>query len=338
MERIRIILKRKYFYNDYVLAHMKTLLILGFGHSAQALVPLLNRQEWRVIATSRNAEKAAWIEREFGVSSLPFFTLDGGGAPRKGRVGVNDSKPKIIAPSVSPMKNQFDSASLKGEQFLSSVTHILATAAPTENGDPFLPLIQRSDFPNLQWIGYLSTIGVYAESDGNWIDETAPIHADTPRIARRLQAEAGWRSILGDALILRLGGIYGPHANPLAAIRNGTAQRIIKPGHVFNRIHVNDIGGIVHAALTQNKTGIFNGVDDEPASSYDVQTYAASLLNLPPPPEVMFEQAQLSPMAQEFYSRCKRVRNERVKAELGYQFKYPSYREGLQACLNNQPA
>ncbi len=285
---------------------MNTLLILGFGYTAQALANVLPRDNWRIIGTTRSAEKAAVLAREYDVEILQF-----------------------------PLPDEVD---LQAK--LLHVTHLLITAGTGEQGDPFLPFIIENlkEFTALQWLGYCSTIGVYAETSGNWVDETSPIHASTPRIAARLQAEAAWQNFtlhrgLNGAAIFRLGGIYGDGRNVFEAIRNGTAQRIIKPGQYFNRIHVADIAGVLAAAIAQpHINGIFNVVDNCPAAQADVVAYAAQLLGVESPPEVQFENAELSPMAQEFYSRNKRVRNTKLRDVLGYQLQFPSYREGLASC------
>jgi nucleoside-diphosphate-sugar epimerase len=162
------------------------------------------------------------------------------------------------------------------------------------------------------------------------------------RSGQRLTAEAAWRQFSEatgvPVAIIRLAGIYGPGRGPFQKIRNGTARRIIKPGQVFNRIHVDDIAAIVEAAFTHKADGIFNAVDDEPAPPQDVLAHAADLLGVPPPPEVLFQDADLTPMARSFYGENKRVRNQRIKRELGVRLAYPTYREGLRAVLQAETA
>ena len=190
--------------------------------------------------------------------------------------------------------------------------------------------------PRLSWIGYLSTVGVYGDREGGWVDEDDAPLADSERGRARIAAEQAWCDFgreTGKAVqIFRLGGIYGPGRSPLKQLREGKARRIIKPGQVFNRIHVADIAATLHASLDAPSPGrIYNLVDDEPAAPQDVVSYAADLLGLAPPPEIPFEEADLSPMARAFYGNCKRVRNRRIRTELGVDLRYPTYREGLAA-------
>jgi nucleoside-diphosphate-sugar epimerase len=185
---------------------------------------------------------------------------------------------------------------------------------------------------------YLSTIGVYGDHGGAWIDETAPLNAGNPRGRRRIEAEAAWLARgerLGSPVqVLRLAGIYGPGRSAVDDLRAGVARRLIKPGQVFNRIHVDDIAAAVMAALAHPEaTGAFNICDDEPAPPQDVVEYAARRLGLPVPPDLSFEQAQLSEMARSFYAECKRCRNHRARRALGWRPQYPSYREGLDAII-----
>jgi nucleoside-diphosphate-sugar epimerase len=196
---------------------------------------------------------------------------------------------------------------------------------------------------NLRWAGYLSTIGVYGDFQGGWADEDSPAEPDTERGRARMEAEAAWSAFCaGRGLpldIFRLSGIYGPGRNPLERVRSGEARRIVKPGQVFNRIHVADIAQTVAAAIAQERqepgTRLFNLADDEPAPPQDVILYAAELLGAPPPPEVPFESAALPAMARSFYAGNKRIRNDKIKRELGIALKYPTYREGLRALLED---
>lgn len=227
---------------------------------------------------------------------------------------------------------------------IASATHILISIAPGPDGDPVLkaasPLIENA--PRLQWIGYYSTIGVYGDADGAWIDETFPVQPLNARIAWRLEAEARWRALAAERqtplAILRLAGIYGRCRSAFDKLRAGTARRIVKPGQVFNRIHNEDIGAITARAATARLAGIFNITDDEPAPPQDVIAYGATLLGIAPPLEVEFDSAELSPMARSFYSGNRRVRNDAIKAALGYHLRYPTYREGLAAILASEHA
>jgi nucleoside-diphosphate-sugar epimerase len=226
---------------------------------------------------------------------------------------------------------------------LAGTTHVLFSIPPDADGDPAFRwhAADLAALPHLQWLGYLSTVGVYGDTAGGLVDETTPPNPQSPRGARRLIAENQWRDF-GEKTgrrveIFRLPGIYGPGRSAIDAVRNGTARRIIKPGQIFNRIHVDDISTTLARAMAlatvhqSPRSNIFNIVDDEPAPPQDVVTYAAELLGVPPPPEIPFEAAQLSPMAQSFYSESKRVSNARLKADLGVTLAYPTYREGLAA-------
>jgi nucleoside-diphosphate-sugar epimerase len=184
---------------------------------------------------------------------------------------------------------------------------------------------------------YLSTVGVYGDHCGAWVDEASECRPVSKRSRQRFEAEAAWRTFAEETrvkvAIVRLAGIYGPKRGPFEKLRRGTARRIVKPGQVFNRIHVDDIAAIVDAAFAQKGDGVFNGSDDEPAPPQEVLAYAAGLLGLPPPAEVAYEEAALTPMARSFYGENKRVRNDRIKRELGVRLAYPTYREGLRAVL-----
>jgi nucleoside-diphosphate-sugar epimerase len=221
-------------------------------------------------------------------------------------------------------------------------THVLVSVPPGDAGCPvhrwFGADIAAS--PTVVWVGYLSTIGVYGDTGGAWIDETAPLNATSERARRRVKAEAAWLALGAGASkrvdLFRLPGIYGPGRSAIDSVRDGTARRIIKPGQVFNRIHVDDIAGALDCAMTRSITApsahqIYNVTDDEPAPPQDVIAYAAALLCVAPPPETPFSQAQLSDMAASFYAENKRVANARLKEALGYSLRYPTYREGLAA-------
>jgi nucleoside-diphosphate-sugar epimerase len=179
---------------------------------------------------------------------------------------------------------------------------------------------------------YLSTIGVYGDHAGGWVDETTPPQSSLDRARLRVAAEQAWTDIApGHVAILRLAGIYGPGRNALLTLRAGTARRIIKPGQVFNRIHVDDIASAIMAAVNHGGSGIWNVCDDEPSPPQDVITYAAQLMRLAPPPEEAFATAEMSAMARSFYAGSARVSNAAIKRELGMSFAYPTYRHGLDA-------
>lgn len=276
---------------------MNTLLSLGHGYSANALALRLIAQGWRVIGTTRTPQRADSL-RAFGVEPL---------------VGPCDLGPA-----------------------LAEATHILASAAPDETGDPFLARFgQAISAARPTWVGYLSTTGVYGDHQGGWVDETTALTPSSRRGEYRVRAEGQWRDTGLPVHIFRLAGIYGPGRGPFEKVRDGTAQRIIKAGQVFSRIHVDDIAQVLEASIRHPNPGAaYNVCDDDPAPPEDVLSHAAHLLGLPDPPAVPFETADLTPMARSFYSESKRVRNDRIKQDLGVRLIYPSYREGLAALLN----
>lgn len=281
----------------------KTLLSLGHGYSARALAHLLIPQGWTVIGTTRSSDKAAQLRKE-GVEPLIWPT--------------------------EPLGPALDRA-----------THMLSSIAPGEAGDPVLAAhAEEIAATDLDWVGYLSTTGVYGDHQGGWVDETTPLAPSTSRGRARVLAETQWQSVPGLPLhIFRLAGIYGPGRGPFSKVRKGTARRVIKPGQVFSRIHVADIAQVLAASIAQpNPKAIYNVCDDEPAPPQDVIAKAATLLGLPLPPETPFDQADLSPMGRSFYAESKRVRNNRIKAELGVNLRYPDYRTGLAALLAEETA
>jgi nucleoside-diphosphate-sugar epimerase len=279
---------------EFTLRH---LFCFGFGFSARVFTARLDKWAWKVSATSRGPEGVAEINAQ-GFYGFPF-----------------DSKLQI-APDV---------------------THLLLSAPPDENGDPVLRLFQEQlqrHSKNLKWVGYLSTTGVYGDLGGDWVDEDSPLKPNTVRGHRRLDAEKNWLKLHRDfglpVHLFRLAGIYGPGRNQLLTVLNGSAKRIIQPGQIFSRIHVDDIAGVLAASIAKPNPGrAYNVCDDEPCPPQEVVEYAATLLGLPVPPEIPFEEANLSPMARSFYADSKRVSNKRIKNELGYKLLYPNYRKGL---------
>ena len=214
----------------------------------------------------------------------------------------------------------------------------LLVSIPPDDGDPVLAHFAGviASAPRLSWIGYLSTIGVYGDHGGAWIDEATPPNPVSDRSKERLAAENAWRDLgarSGKAVhIFRIAGIYGPGRNALRQLADGTARRIVKPGQVFNRIHVEDIAAVLMASIEHPRAGaVYNLADDEPAPAQDVVAYAADLAGVPPPPEVPFEEARLGPMAASFYGESKRVSNRLIKDELAVRLRHPTYREGLKA-------
>ena len=279
---------------------MSTLLSLGHGYSASALARHLIPQGWAVIGTTRSPAKANALRAE-GVEPLLW--------------------PGDLGPA------------------LARASHILASAAPDGLGDPFLlaaPAIARSP---ARWVGYFSTTGVYGDHQGAWVDEDTPLTPTSDRGLQRVLAEAQWRATGLPVHIFRLAGIYGPGRGPFEKVRDGSARRIIKPGQVFSRTHVEDIAQVVIASIRQPAPGTaYNVCDDDPAPPEDVLAHAARLLGLPEPPAIPFDQAEMSPMARSFYGDSKRVRNDRIKSALGVRLHYPSYREGLAALLQAEAA
>jgi nucleoside-diphosphate-sugar epimerase len=277
------------------------MLFFGFGFSARALARQLDRSEWKVSGTSRTAEGIADIEAS-DVCGIDFSAL----------------------------------SSIPGD-----VTHIVSSVPPGEQGDPVLKgfgseLARRAR--QFQWVGYLSTTGVYGDHGGAWVDEATALTPNTERGQRRLVAEQQWLALHRDhglpVHVFRLAGIYGPGRNTLDNLRDGTAKRVVKPGQVFSRIHVDDIAGVLLASMARPNPGrAYNAADDEPCPPQDVVTFAAEMLGMAPPPEIPFEDAKLSPMARSFFADSKRVSNMRIKSELGYRLHFPTYREGLKSLV-----
>jgi nucleoside-diphosphate-sugar epimerase len=222
-------------------------------------------------------------------------------------------------------------------------THVVLSIPPDEDGDPALRL-HRSDLDaieGLQWLCYYSTVGVYGDFAGEWIDETAPTRPINERSKMRVAVERQWQDYAAargvPLLILRLAGIYGPGRSAFDKLREGTARRIVKRGQVFNRIHVDDIGRVTRLAAQRKLSGTFNLADDEPAPPQDLVTYAAQKLGVAAPAEIAFDTAEMTPMARSFYSDNKRVSNKAIKQALGIDLLYPSYREGLDAISTGTP-
>ena len=220
---------------------------------------------------------------------------------------------------------------------LARSTHVVLSIPPTEAGDPALRM-HRADLdaaPSLEWLCYFSTVGVYGDFGGAWIDESAPTRPINQRSAHRVEVEQQWRDYAAERgvplLILRLAGIYGPGRSAFDKLREGTARRIVKPNQVFNRIHVEDIGRVTALGAQRKLAGTYNLADDEPAPPQDLIEYAARQMGVPVPPDVPFEEANMTPMARSFYSDNKRVSNRAIKEALGIELLYPTYREGLDA-------
>lgn len=224
---------------------------------------------------------------------------------------------------------------------LKDTTHLLISTPPDKDGDIVFGMhaddILRQ-MPNLKWVGYLSTTGVYGDRDGGWVDEESEVRPSSIRGTRRAMAEEQWLSLLKEEKlpvhIFRLAGIYGPGRSAIDSVRVGIARRIMKPGHAFCRVHVEDLVSVLMASMKNPQPGqIYNIADDEAAPSHEVIAYAARLLGNDPPPLVRFEDANLAPITLSFYSDNKRVDNSKIKESLGVILKYPNYRQGLEACL-----
>ena len=223
---------------------------------------------------------------------------------------------------------------------LAGTTHLLVSIPPDIEGDMVLRHF-RDDIaalPDLAWVGYLSTVGVYGDRQGQWVDETAPARPTSERSLRRVLAEQAWLTFGAESgrrvEVFRLAGIYGPGRSVIDNLRAGTARRIVKPGQVFNRIHVDDIARVLAAAIdTPAGHTLYNVADDEPAPPQDVVAYAAELLGIDPPPEIPIAQAGLTGMSASFWAESKRISNARIKSALGVTLAYPTYREGLRAIV-----
>ncbi|MFL4987209.1 MAG: SDR family oxidoreductase [Microvirga sp.] len=221
---------------------------------------------------------------------------------------------------------------------LTGADALLVSIPPDAEGDPTLRHFAAAiaAAPRLAWIGYLSTVGVYGDHGGGFVDEDTPPQPLGARSRQRLEAEEAWLDLGAGAgkpvHVFRLAGIYGPDRNALAQLAAGTARRIVKPGQVFNRVHVEDVAAVLAASIARPRAGaVYNVADDEPAPPQDVVAYAAGLAGIAPPPAVAYAEARLTGVAASFWGECKRVSNRRIKDELGVALSYPSYREGLAA-------
>ncbi|MCH8197858.1 MAG: SDR family oxidoreductase [Proteobacteria bacterium] len=289
------------------------LFCFGLGYTALALIDALRTDggdagAWRVGGTCRGRDEAAAL-RDRGIE---VFVFDG-------------AKPMEDAPRT-----------------LEGATHILVSIPPADEGDVVLRHHGRdiaalaSAAPRIRWLGYLSTTAVYGDRGGGWVDETSELSPSGARGRKRMDAEAGWLDLSRrdqvPVHIFRLAGIYGPGRSALDQARSGGAKRIRKPGQVFSRIHVADIAAVLMASMSRPNAGaVYNVSDDTPAPADEVLAFASELLGMAPPPIVAFANAELSEMARSFYADNKRVRNQRIKSELGVTLRYPDYKRGLAA-------
>lgn len=284
----------------------KKLFCFGYGYVASCLAAQLRAHGWKIAGTTTDREKRAAMQRD-GIDATLF-----------------DHNHTIMDPHET-----FD-----------GVTHILLSIPPGAEGDPVFDA-HAEDIANirtLEWVGYLSTTAVYGNQNGSWVDETAVPEPTSRRGSLRERAEQQWFSLFRhDAIplhVFRLSGIYGPGRSALDSIRSGTARRIDKPGHIFNRIHVEDVAQTLVASMNAPSPGsIYNVADDMPSPSHDVISFACNLVGIDPPPMILFDQADVAPIVRSFYKDNKRVRNDKIKHDLGVTLLYPDYRAGLQACF-----
>jgi nucleoside-diphosphate-sugar epimerase len=280
---------------------MSSLLVFGYGYTARHFVEAVKDEFTTFIGTTRRPQT-----KKSGLVDLLRFD------------GV-DADPVL-------------------HQAVMEADAVLVSVPPDERGDlvldAFSDLLAQNQ--NLRWLGYLSTVGVYGDHQGAWVDERTPLYPHSERSKRRVEAEQAWLDLGQQAglpvHVFRLAGIYGPGQNALVNLQQGTAKRVIKEGQVFNRIHVEDIVAVLKASLQKpHAQAIYNVSDDEPSPPQDVVAYAAQKSGYPLPPEMPFEKANLSPMALSFYGENKRVSNALIKEALGVTLAYPTYRQGIDA-------
>jgi nucleoside-diphosphate-sugar epimerase len=272
-----------------------------------------------------------------GYSGRAFGRLmAAGGVEIGGTTRAPENFDHLLQAGIEPLLFDGETVSDAVRLALTMATHLIVSTAPTEAGDPVLAAdrdVLLSETPRLQWIGYLSTVGVYGDHQGDWVDETSECRPGSRRSVLRVAAEEDWLGFGKErgvpVTVLRLSGIYGPGRNAFVNLDKGTARRLVKPGQVFNRIHVADIAGALKHLAESRTGGIFNATDDEPAPPQDVVAYAAKLMGVEPPPEIPFETAPISPMTRSFYGENKRVSNAAIKAA-GYRFAFPNYRSALE--------
>ena len=274
-----------------------SLFCFGLGFAAKALAKRMHSQGWTVSGTSRAIDKKDALEE------LSVFPFDGTHATEE----IHNA--------------------------ISNATHLLVSIPPQPSGDVVLQnfFSKIAECKNLEWIGYISSTGVYGDTQGEWVDESSPLQPVTELNERRVEAENGWLKI-GPVMIFRCAAIYGPSRNLLVSVKQGRARRIEKPGLVFSRTHVEDLAQTLEASMRNPKSGeIYNISDDHPAPPTEAVDYACKLLQVTPPPLIPFESAELSEIARGFYLTCKRVGNKKIKEELGVKLQYPDYRSGLDA-------
>lgn len=291
---------------------MKKLFCFGYGYSCDHLGHyLLQKEGWSVAGTTRDPEKRRFLKAH-GIKTFLF-----------------DYEHPLDDPAL----------------FLQNVTHLLISTPPDNEGDPAF-LVHGDDIAalkNLEWVGYLSSTSVYGNHDGDWVDEKSEAIPDTIRGSRRARAEEQWMSLFYShnvpVHVFRIAGIYGPGRSALDSVRAGIARRIDKPGHAFNRVHVDDIVQVLLASMNNPAPGeIYNISDDMASPSHEVIAYACELLGRALPPLIPYNEVDMAPIARSFYSDNKKVRNEKIKQDLGVELKYPDYRSGLKACYDAEEA
>jgi len=270
-----------------------------------------------------------------GYSGRAFGRLMAGNAEIDGTTRSSENFDHLLQAGIEPLLFDGETVSDGVRLALTMATHLIISTAPTDAGDPVLATghdVLLAETPRLQWVGYLSTVGVYGDHQGGWVDETSECRPGSRRSVLRLAAEQDWLGFGKErgvpVAVLRLSGIYGPGRNAFVNLAKGTARRLVKPGQVFNRIHVLDIAGALKHLAQNDAGGIFNVTDDEPAPPQDVVAYAAELMGVEAPPEIPFETAPISPMTRSFYGETKRVSNVAIRAAC-YQFAFPNYRSAL---------
>jgi nucleoside-diphosphate-sugar epimerase len=292
---------------------MTTLLCFGLGYSAEHYLAMFGDGYDRNVGTARSAERAALLNAQLA-GRLKVLLFDG----------------CFAAPELT--------------HAIAEADRVLVSVPPTDQGDPVLDTFGEAlaQARHLGSIVYLSTVGVYGDCAGDWVNEKTPADPGSGRSLARLSAERAWQE-LGSrrgiaVVILRLAGIYGPGRNAIVQIANGSARRVVKAGQVFNRVHVDDIAQAIEAAFAKAASGVFNVADDEPSPAGDPLSFAAQLMGVTPPPEVAYEQAVLSMsnMAMSFWQECRRVNNDKLKRELGVSLLFPTYRDGLRALWHKQ--
>ncbi len=286
----------------------KHLFCFGYGYSCDYIGhELMQRGGWRISGTTRDLNR----------------------------------KKELRARGVQAHLFDYDMPLADPANALKDVTHIIISTPPSDSGDPSFNTHAQDilNLPKLEWLGYLSTTGSYGDRGGGWVDESSELRPTTKRGSRRMNVEKQWLSLYKShglpVHIFRLAGIYGPGRSALDSVRSVIARRIDKPGHYFNRVHVEDLVQALIASMLNNNAGeAYNICDDLPVPSHEVIDYACKLLGLESPPLIPFDKVDLAPIHQSFYADNKRVRNDKMKKELGITLKYENYKQGLQACLD----